>query len=417
MRFPEALRALNSRNYRLFFTAQMISMTGLWMYRVAIGWLVFRLTDSNSALGLMDFVASLPVFFLSPFAGAVIERLDLRKLVFRTQTGCMCIAFAFAFLTFTDLITYKIILALVLTRGLLDAFEMPARYSLVSYMVDRREDIGNAVALNSTLFNTARMIGPTVGGFVIHAFGEAFCFFSNSFCYLSTLLALKKMRLSRPPIGKTGGRSRPLHDMIDGLHIASDFAPYRYFLLLITATGFFAFPSITLMPAMAKSVLNGTSQTLGFLLMGVAVGALAGSLLMASRKNVARHSWWCTRTCVGFGAAVILFSLSRNTWLSVALAAPVGFCLVTCTIACNTLLQTMTAPESRSRIMALYTLANIGIPPFGSMLAGKFGDLTNTGWALFACGIFCTLFSVYFLRKIDRINGEVTAALKRQGAI
>ena len=261
------------------------------------------------------------------------------------------------------------------------------------------------------------MIGPTVGGFVIHAFGEAFCFFSNSFCYLSTLLALKKMRLSRPPIGKTGGRSRPLHDMIDGLHIASDFAPYRYFLLLITATGFFAFPSITLMPAMAKSVLNGTSQTLGFLLMGVAVGALAGSLLMASRKNVARHSWWCTRTCVGFGAAVILFSLSRNIWLSVALAAPVGFCLVTCTIACNTLLQTMTAPESRSRIMALYTLANIGIPPFGSMLAGKFGDLTNTGWALFACGIFCTLFSVYFLRKIDRINGEVTAALKRQGAI
>ena len=133
---------------------------------------------------------------------------------------------------------------------------MPARYSLVSYMVDRREDVGNAVALNSTLFNTARMIGPTVGGFVIHAFGEAFCFFSNSFCYLSTLLALKKMRLSRPPVGKTGGRGRPLHDMADGLRIARDFAPYRYFLLLITATGFFAFPSITLMPAMAKSVLQ-----------------------------------------------------------------------------------------------------------------------------------------------------------------
>ena len=238
MRFPDALRALNSRNYRLFFTAQMISMTGLWMYRVAIGWLVFRLTDSNSALGLMDFVASLPVFFLSPLAGAVVERLDLRKLIFRTQFCCMCIAFAFAFLTFTNLITYEIILALVLTRGLLDAFEMPARYSLVSYMVDRREDIGNAVALNSTLFNTARMIGPTVGGFVIHAFGEAFCFFSNSFCYLSTLLALKKMRLSRPPVGKTGGRGRPLHDMADGLRIARDFAPYRYFLLMITATGF-----------------------------------------------------------------------------------------------------------------------------------------------------------------------------------
>ena len=168
---------------------------------------------------------------------------------------------------------------------------------------------------------------------------------------------------------------------------------------------------------MAKSVLNGTSQTLGFLLMGVAIGALAGSLLMASRRNVARHSWWCTRTCVGFGAAVMLFSLSRSVWLSIALAAPLGFCLVTCTIACNTLLQTMTAPESRSRIMALYTLANIGIPPFGSMLAGRFGDLTNTGWALFACGICCTASSVYFMRKIDRIKGEVTDALKRQGAL
>lgn len=416
-RFPEALRALNSRNYRLFFTAQTISMTGMWMYRVAIGWLVFRLTDSNSALGLMDFVASLPVFFLSPLAGAVVERLDLRKLVFRTQAGCMLIAFAFALLTFTNLITYEIILALVLARGLLDAFELPARYSLVSYMVDRRDDLGNAVALNSTLFNTARMIGPTVGGFVIHAFGESFCFFSNGFCYLSTLWALKKMRLARPPIGKTGGKSRPFRDMIEGVTAARDFAPYRYFLLMISFTGFFAFPSIALMPAMAKSVLHGTSKTLGFLLMGVAAGALAGSLLMASRKNPSRHSWWCTRGCVAFGLCVAIFSLSRFVWLSIILAAPLGFCLVTCTIACNTLLQTMTPPENRSRIMALYTLANIGIPPFGSMIAGRFGDLTNTGWALFACGLCCAASSYYFLRKIDGIDGQVAAALKRQGAL
>ncbi len=417
MRFPDALRALNSRNYRLFFVAQTISMTGLWMYRVAIGWLVFRLTDSNSALGLMDFVASLPVFFLSPLAGAVIERLDLRKLLFRTQACCMCIAFAFALLTFTNLITYEIILLLVLTRGLLDAFELPARYSLVSYMVEAKEDIGNAVALNSTLFNTARMIGPTVGGFVIHAFGESFCFFSNGFCYLSTLWALRRMKLERPPVGRAGGKSRPIRDTVEGLRIARDFAPYRYFLLMITATGFFAFPSITLMPAMAKSVLEGSSKTLGLLLMGVAVGALAGSLLMASRRNAARHSWWCTRTCIGFGAAVMLFSLSRNVYLSVALAAPLGFCLVTCTIACNTLLQTMTPTESRSRIMALYTLANIGIAPFGSMLAGRIGDLTNTGWALFACGVCCAASSYYFMRKIDRIDGAVVAALKREGAL
>ncbi len=417
MHLPEALRALSYRNYRLFFIAQTISMTGLWMHRIAIGWLVFRLTNSNAALGLMDFTASLPICLLTPIAGAIIERLDLRKLLFYLQAGCMAIALALAFFTFTNLITFPIILGLVISRGMIDAFELPTRYSLVSYMVDKKEDVANAVALNSTLFNTARMIGPTIGGFVIHAFGESFCFFSNAFCYSSTLWALKRMRLKKPPIGRTGGESHPLKDTLAGFHIARDFAPYKYFLTLMTITGFFCYPSIILMPAMAKSVLGGDSKTLGFLLMGIAVGALVGSLIMASQKTTARFSWWCTRTCLGFGVSVALFSLSRSITLGIALAAPVGFCMVVSSIACNTLLQTMSPNTSRSRIMALYTLAIVGIPPFGSLMSGKLGDLVGTAWALFICGVCAAAAAWFYMKKIDKVNGEILRALKREGAL
>ena len=417
MVFPETLRALRSRNYRLFFTAQSISLTGLWMHRVAMGWLVFRLTGSNSALGLMDFAASLPIFLLSPFAGAVIERWDLRKTLFWCQACCMGMALLLAFLTATNLVAFRTVVVMALVLGLVDSFELPCRYSLVSYMVDRREDISNAVALNSVVFNVARMIGPTVAGFVIHLVGEGICFLLNGLAYSSTLYAVKSMKMERAPIGRTGVlRSRPFADMAEGIRMARDFAPARYFLILIAATGFFAFPSLILMPAMAKGVLRGTPETLGFLLMGVAIGALCGSLLMASLKSPSTLSWWCTRACIGFGLSVVLFSLSRNIGLGIALAAPVGFFMVTSTISCNSLLQSMVPKENRSRVMALYTFAIMGIPPFGSLLAGKLGDLVGTSWSLFSCGCVCAVLAFFLKKKIDGLAPELRAALERQGA-
>ena len=417
LEFPETLRALRSRNYRLFFTAQSISLSGLWMHRVAMGWLVFRLTGSNSALGIMDFAASIPIFLLSPFAGALIERWDLRKTLFWCQAICMAIAFLLAFLTLTGVVTFPIVAFMALFLGLVDSFELPCRYALVSYMVDRKEDVSNAVALNSTVFNVARMIGPTVAGFVIHLVGEGVCFLVNGLAYSSTLYAVRIMKMEHPPVGKTSvGKNQPLADMIEGIGMARDFAPARYFLILIALTGFFAFPCLVLMPAMAKSVLGGTSETLGFLLMGVAIGALCGSLLMASLKSSAKLSWWCTRACIGFGISVLLFSLSRSISFGIALAAPVGFCMVTSTISCNTLLQTMVPRESRGRIMALYTFAILGVPPFGSLLAGKLGDLVGTGWSLFLCGTLCAVSATYLMKKIDRLGDQIDAALGRQGS-
>ncbi len=418
LELPDALRALRSRNYRLFFMAQAISLTGLWMHRVAMGWLVFRLTGLNSALGIVDFAASVSVFLLGPLAGALIERRDLRKTLLYCQIGCMSIAFTLAFLTLTGLVTFRIVVAMSLMLGFIDAFELPCRYSLVSYMVNRREDLPNAVALNSMNFNVARMIGPTVAGFAIHAVGEGVCFLLNGLAYSSTLVAVRKMKMESPPIGrKDGGKSRPLKDTADGLRMARNFAPSRYLLLLIASTGFFCFPSIVLMPAMAKGVLGGTSETLGFLLMGVAIGALVGSLIMASLKTTHRLYWWFSRAAFGFGVSVALFSLAGNIYAGIILAAPVGFCMVTSTIACNTLLQSMVPSDSRSRIMALYTTAILGIPPFGSLLAGKLGDVLGTDWALFICGTASAAIAYYFLRKIDGIKDQIWRALEDPEAV
>jgi MFS family permease len=413
-----ALRSLGSRNYRLFFTAQAISLTGLWMHRTAMGWLVYRLTNSDAALGLMDFAASFPIFLFTAFAGSMIEHWDLRKTLLYCQAACMAVALILAVTTLSGTITFNIVLCLSMALGFIDSFELPCRYSLVYYMVDRKSDVSNAVALNSLNFNTARMIGPTVGGFVIHAAGEGVCFLINALSYSSTLFAVKNMSMERPPIGRTDStRRNPLADTIEGLKTARDFAPNRYLLLLISITGFFGFPSIVLMPAMAKSVLGGTPQTLGLLLMGVAVGALCGSLLMASLKINKSYISCCTRTCVGFGLSVLLFSLSRNIYMGIILAAPVGFCMVSSTIACNTLLQTMAPKESKSRIMALYTFALLGIPPFGSLLSGRIGDILGTEWALFISGAACAVTAYYFMKKISRLNIQIIAALHEQGVV
>lgn len=417
LRFPKTLRALNSRNYRLFFTAQAVSMTGLWMHRVAMGWLVYRLTGSNNALGIIDFAASFPIFLFTAFAGALVERWDLRKTLIVCQISCMCVALSLSLTTFTGIVSFPFVVCCSLVLGTIDSFELPCRYSLVSYLVDKREDVPNAVALNSMNFNLARMIGPTIGGFMIHLVGEGFCFLINGFAYLATVITVKKMKMERPPIGKTGKGGTPIRDTVEGLKLVRAFEPYKLLLAIIAVTGVFCFPSIVLMPAMAKSVLHGTSETYGMLLFGVAVGALAGSLLMASLKSAAYHEWWCTKTCVGFGVATILFSFSTNIWMGVALAAPIGFCMVSCTITCNTLLQSMAPDNGKSRIMSLYTFAMVGVPPFGSLFAGSLGDMLGTRWALLICGIICTSADIFLMRKIDALRPQMLMALKKQKSI
>ncbi|MEG1798786.1 MAG: MFS transporter [Synergistaceae bacterium] len=238
-------------------------MTGLLGAPCGYGVAVYRLTGSNAALGIMDFAASIPIVFLTAIAGAMIERWDLRKTLFCCQAGCMPVALILAFLTITDLVTFHIIVFMSLMLGVLDSFELPCRHALVSYLVEKKDDITNAVALNSTNFNLARMFAPTVAGVVIHVVGEGLCFMFNGLAYSSTLFALRRMDMKEAPIGRSdGGKRELLKEAVEGFRIANNFVPSRYLLILIAVTGFFAFPAIVLMPAMAKSVLDSTSAKL-----------------------------------------------------------------------------------------------------------------------------------------------------------
>ena len=412
----EVLRALKSRNYRLFFSAQAVSLTGLWMQRVALGWLVFRLTNSTRALGVIDFTSSIPSLILSPLAGGLMARWDLRKALFATQALLMLTAAVTGVLTLTNSISYTLLVVLSLFMGSVNAIDMPLRQSLVVYMVDKKEDVSNAVALNSSLFNVARLIGPSVAGFTIYRVGEGICFLLNSLAYSATLFALRAMRLEKEAVAvSSGNREGLLETLGRGLVLLRAFPPFKYMLLLITCCSIFGFPYIVLMPAMARLVLGGTSQTMGLLLTAVGIGALSGSLLMAARKSPVGLDLWASRATMLFGAFVAIFALSSKTWIAMLTVAPAGFFMVTALIACNTFLQSLVEDEERSRLMGLYIMCTVGISPLGSLFAGQLAEMIGTQGALCISGLLCTLSSFYFFRKMEKCRPAILRAYAKKG--
>lgn len=413
---PEVLRALKNRNYRLFFSAQAVSLTGLWMQRVALGWLVFRLTNSTRALGVIDFSASIPSLILSPLAGGLMARWDLKKALFATQALLMLSAALTGVLTLTNSINYALLVALSLFVGSVNAIDMPLRQSLVVHMVDKKEDVSNAVALNSSLFNVARLIGPSVAGFTIYRVGEGICFLLNSLAYSATLFALRAMRLKKETVMVSNGEKRGLHDTLSGgMALLRAFPPFKYMLLLITCCSIFGFPYLVLMPAMVRLVLEGTSQTMGLLLSAVGVGALSGSLLMAARKSPVGLDLWASRSTMLFGGFVALFGLSHKIWIAMLVLAPAGFFMVTALIACNTFLQSLVSDEERARLMGIYIMCTVGISPLGSLFAGQLAEMIGTQWALCASGLLCTLTSFYFFRKMEKNRQVILRAYAKKG--
>lgn len=413
---PPIIRALGSRNYRLFFSAQAVSLTGLWMQKLAMGWLVYRLTDSPRALGIVDFMAAIPTVLLIPLTSLLLPRMDLRMVLLVTQALLMCCAALIGALTLTNLITYSWLVGIALFMGVINAFDMPVRQSIVVYLVDEKEDLPNAVALNSSLFNVARLIGPTVAGMAIHRVGEGICFLLNAVAYSATIFAVKLVRLVKSPVADEADASgSAMRNIFVAFKLLRDFPPFAYILMLVTVTGVFGVPYLALMPAMAKTVLKGSSQTMGLLLMSVGIGALAGSLLMAVRKSPIGLDRWAIRCCVSFGAAVSLFSLSRSMWIAMLLVVPVGFFMVTGLISCNTFLQTLVDDKHRSPLMSLYVAANIGIAPVGSILIGQLGEIIGTSGALCASGLICVIVSLFFSRKLDGCRHLILRTLRAKG--
>lgn len=401
------LRALQSRNYRLFFAGQLISLIGSWLTNVATVWLVYRLTGSTVQLGLVGFVGQIPAFVLAPLAGVLVDRWRLRRVLVVTQALSMLQSAALAALTLSGQITVGWVYGLYAFQGVVNAFDMPARQAFVVQMVDRPEDLPNAIALNSSMFNMARLLGPSVAGVLIAAFGEGICFTIDAASYVAVLVALLMMQVAMRPRRL---QQRILAEFQDGVKYAWGFPPIRSILLLLAVVSLVGVPASVLMPVFAKDVLHGDARTLGFLTAASGVGALLGALRLAARRSVLGLGRLIPLAAAGFGLGLVTFSFSHWVWLSVPLMAVTGFYMVTHMASANTVLQTLVEDDKRGRVMSLFAMSFAGTAPLGSLLVGVLAAPGRLGaaWTVALGGIGCmagaAVFAAYLptLRKLVR---------------
>jgi MFS family permease len=396
------VRALRSRNYRLFFAGQSVSLIGTWMTRLATGWLVYRLTGSAVLLGTVSFAGQIPTFFLAPLAGVLVDRWDRHRTLLVTQVIAMLQSFAMAGLALSGLITVWHIVALALVQGLVNAFDMPARQSFVVEMVETRADLPNAIALNSSMVNGARLIGPALAGVIISAVGEAWCFVIDGASYLAVILSLLLMRVVRRSPSK---QTRRVGEQLrEGWSYVSDSVPIRSILLLLGLVSLAGMPYTVLMPVIASEVLHGGPNTLGILMAASGLGALAGAFSLAIRKTVLGLGKRIVLCSGLFGIGLIAFGWSTHLWLSLLIMPVMGFSMMQHMASSNTILQTIVDDQKRGRVMAFFSMAFQGMAPFGSLLAGMLAAHIGTRWTLVLSGLSCLAGSLWFSRKLKEIR-------------
>ena len=390
-------RTLRYRNYRLFFAGQCISLIGTWMQQIALSWLVYRLTHSVFLLGMVGFVSQFPTFLFAPFAGVLSDRWNRHHILIFTQSMSMLLAMTLAVLVLTGAIAVWHILLLTLFLGCVNALDIPTRQSFVIYMIDQREDLGNAIALNSALFNGARFLGPSVAGLLIAAVGEGICFLLNGLSYLAVIAALLAMKLS--PVHSESIKTNMLHDFKEGLAYTFGSQPIRSILLLLALTSFMGVPYAVLMPAFARDILHGGPHTLGFLMSSTGAGALFGAVYLASRRSIIGLGKIIPITAGIFGMGLIGFSLSRILWLSLLLMFIAGFGIMVQVASSNTLLQTIVDDNMRGRVMSFFAVSFMGMAPFGSLLAGSLAGMMGVANTLMLGGICCVMGATVYARK------------------
>jgi len=408
-------RALQYRNYRLFFGGQSISLIGTWMTRIATSWLVYRLTNSVFLLGVVGFSGQIPTFLVASFAGVLTDRWNRHHILVVTQILAMIQSFALAILTLTGIITVWHIILLSIFQGLINAFDMPARQSLVVEMVEKREDLGNAIALNSSMFNGARLLGPSIAGILISAVGEGMCFLLDGISYLAVIASLLAMKIT--PRKTETPKSNVLQGLKEGFSYAFPFAPIRSILLLIGVVSLVGMPYTVLMPVFAKEILRGGPHTLGFLMGASGIGALVGAIYLASRKSVLGLGRIIPLAASIFGIGLIAFSLSRVLWLSLAMMLLTGFGMMVQMASSNTVLQTIVDDDKRGRVMSFYTMAFMGTAPFGSLLAGGLASRIGAPNTLMIGGVCCILGSFIFASKLSILREMVRPIYVRMGII
>ena len=410
-----AVRALRSRNYRLFFAGQSVSLIGTWMTRIATSWLVYRLTNSAALLGIVGFASTIPSFVFGPIAGVLVDRWDRHRTLTLTQVLSMIQSFALAALALTGVIKIWEIIALALFQGLIGAFDMPVRQSFVIQMVGHRDDLGNAIALNGTMVNSASLVGPAIAGAVIAAVGEGYCFLIDGISYIAVVISLLAMRITVPQV------RRPLRkvtiELHEGWRYVRESLPIRSILINLALVSMFGMPYSVLMPIFAAQVLHGGPNTLGFLMAAVGVGALTGTVSLTLRRTIVglgRRIVVATAMC---GVALIAFGFSHILWLSLLILPFVGFGLMQQMAPSNTILQTIVEDDKRGRVMAFYSMAFLGMAPFGSLLSGSVADRFGAPRAVMLNGLVCLAASVWFARKLPAIRTVIRPIYARMGIL
>jgi len=407
-----ATRALRHRNFQLFFSGQLISLVGTWMDTVAESWLVYRLTGSSLLLGTVAFCNQIPVFLCAPIGGIVADRYNRHRIIIATQSLSMVVAFVLAVLTLTHRVQVWQIMLLAACGGVINAFDIPARQAFLIDMVGR-EDLLNAIALNSSMFNGARIIGPAVAGIVVAAVGEGWCFMANSVSYIAVITGLLLMKLA--PRREHERKTSPLEDIVNGFTFVRNTAPIRAILLMLGLVSLVGMPYAVLMPIFAAEVLHGGPKALGILMGATGVGALLGAMSLAARvgvKGLGRLIGYCA---VGFGAALIAFSFSRTFWLSALLLIPAGFCMMVQMASSNTLIQSMVPDTMRGRVMAVYSMMFMGMAPFGGFFAGAIAHHIGAPYTVAMGGLACIAGALIYEMYLPKIRGKTRELIMAQG--
>jgi MFS family permease len=413
--FKAIFRSFQYRNYRLFFGGQSISLIGTWIQRIATPWLVYHLTGSVLLLGVVGFVGQIPTFIIAPFGGVLTDRWNKHRLLIATQVAAMFQAFLLALLYLTNTLEVWHIIALSAFLGIVNAFDVPVRQSFVIEMVEKKEDLGNAIALNSSMVNGARLLGPSIAGMLIAFTGEGICFLLNGLSYIFVIVSLLMMNVT--PKERAKKDSRVLKELKEGFAYAFGFPPIKHTILLLAIVSFMGMSYTVLMPVFAKEILHGGSHTFGFLMGASGLGALSGALYLASRKSVVGLSKLIPLATTIFGLGLIAFSFSRFFPLSLLLMVFVGFGMMMQMASSNTILQTIVDDDKRGRVMSLYTMAFMGTAPFGSILFGWLANIIGTPNTLIIGGTICILGAALFTYKLPKIRQSIRPIYIKLGFI
>jgi MFS family permease len=411
-RWQIAWRALRHRNFQLFFSGQFISLIGTWMQNVAQSWLVYRLTGSALLLGAVGFAGQIPVFLFAPLGGIAADRFNRHKIVIATQNAAMVLAFILAALTLTNKVQVWHVFVLASLLGVVNAFDIPGRQSFLVDMVGK-EDLMNAIALNSSMFNGARVIGPAIAGILVAKIGEGWCFFGNAVSYIAVIIGLLLMRVQSP--ARAVGAS-PVEHMMEGFRFVNRTAPIRALLLLLGIVSLVGMPYVVLMPIFADKILHGGARGLGILMGSTGVGALLGALTLAFREGVKGLGRWVAWCCAGFGISLMVFSFSHSFWLSVILLLPVGYMMMLQMACSNTLIQVMVPDELRGRVMAVYSMMFMGMAPIGALFGGVVADWLGAPITVAIGGLASLAGAGWFAMQLPKIRVEARRLMVAQAA-